>query len=107
MCKSNSSHLTVVKDQPLYEHDCDACHYLGVYDDIDLYYCDAGFQPTVIARYSEYGPDYSSGMSFAFDGSLEEAVKRAMSRGLMKPSVYESYVDEWNQWRILKAEKAK
>lgn len=45
---------------PRYTHDCDACKYLGVYLDYDLYYC--GGDPTVVARYGDEGSEYTSSM---------------------------------------------
>lgn len=35
---------------PAYEHDCKVCHFLGHYHGADLYYCNKGAFPTVIAR---------------------------------------------------------
>lgn len=47
-------------------HDCDHCVPLGPYfafDKVhDLYWCEQGGRPTVIARYSGDGPDYTSGV---------------------------------------------
>jgi hypothetical protein len=57
---------------PLFEHDCDACTYLGRFEPTahysvaDLYYCDHNSPfPTVIARISSRGPDYASGMPYS------------------------------------------
>ena len=48
---------------PAFTHDCDACTFLGTYDEADLYHCGQGGRiPTVIARYSSEGPDYASGL---------------------------------------------
>jgi hypothetical protein len=52
-----------IVEQPKYDHDCDRCQFLGTFDGHDLYYCPGG-GPTIIARYSSDGPDYSSGMTF-------------------------------------------
>jgi hypothetical protein len=78
--------------QKLFEHDCDRCDFLGSYRDsdgrdCDLYYADHGGTPdTVIARYSNEGSDYMSGMPFA-DGtvdSLTEAKCRAIDAGFIE-----------------------
>ena len=69
-------------NKPLYEHDCDCCIFLGSHKENDLYY-HKGERPTVIARYSNYAPDYVSGMCFATKGKnnsvpvLYEAKERA------------------------------
>ena len=50
---------------PVFEHDCDACIFLGHYEGHDLWFCPrevAGY--TVIARWSSDGPDYRSGAPF-------------------------------------------
>ena len=83
-------------DPPQYIHNCDSCKYLGRYEfkceyecgcdpgkDADLYYCPQGGLPTVIARYSDYGPDYVSGL-FADLLILKEAYRRAVEAGFLK-----------------------
>lgn len=81
--------VKVKKDVPIFEHDCNNCDFLGVSVDgntvYDLYYCDT--EETVIARYSNNGADYMSGMVFARpDGNkqLYEAKLRAIEKGLFK-----------------------
>ena len=78
-------------NKPLYEHDCDLCVSLGSYREHDLYYHQYKDRPlTVVARYSNYGPDYISGMCFATKGKnnsvpvLYEAKKRAIKLNLYK-----------------------
>ncbi len=59
--------------KPVYEHDCNNCTYLGsINRDLgggeklfDLYFCEQGKLPTVIARYGNKGDSYISGMEFA------------------------------------------
>jgi len=74
-------------ENPRYEHDCHACTFLGRRVDlhrgeVDLYHC---YQleelPTVIARYGDNGPDYTSGRNIP-DPSLAEARVRAKAFGL-------------------------
>ena len=50
---------------PRYEHDCERCHFLGRHKQYDLYYCDYGRDPTLLARYDSYGSSYLSGLHFA------------------------------------------
>lgn len=72
---------------PLYNHDCEACTYLGHKQMHDLYYCDQGGGSnlsTVIARRSDRGEDYISGLNSARDNELLAlAVVRAFRKGLL------------------------
>lgn len=60
------------KDKPRFEHDCQYCIFLGRFNQYDLYYHpyyhseDADGAETVIARYSNDGPDYTSGMELSY-----------------------------------------
>lgn len=69
---------------PRYEHNCDSCHFLGKHEDADLYAC-VGKNPTVIARTSDEGSDYTSGIAGALNGdaALLEALRIAHQRGLI------------------------
>lgn len=72
-----------------FKHDCEKCKPLGEFGDADLYYCDAQAigGATVIARYSDDGDDYQSGMVFADTiPALGEAKKRAIEAGYMMPN---------------------
>lgn len=82
---------TIIK--PQFKHDCDLCVFLGrfeddrpeaLYWDYDLYWCNQGDRnPTVIARHSDQGQDYYSGIVHApFIPALAEAAARASKRGL-------------------------
>lgn len=73
----------VQEEKPRYIHDCDTCVFLGQYKEYDLYFCSN--EPTIICRYSDDGPDYSSGLVFGVVGPVErglfhstEALFRAM-----------------------------
>jgi hypothetical protein len=46
--------------KPEFEHDCDACLFLAHYQDHDLYVCGDQDRASLIARYSNDGPDYKS-----------------------------------------------
>lgn len=47
---------------PKFQHDCNSCVFLGNYNGNDLYYCSQRSFPTLIARHSDEGDDYTSGM---------------------------------------------
>src|SRR5581483_8582578 len=70
---------------PRYKHDHTCCTYLGQYDNCDLYFCpQSGIIPTVIARYSDYSPDYTSGLEAGKNGlipALAVAYNRAVQHG--------------------------
>lgn len=73
-------------EQPRFRHShCSGCTFLGRHGEHDLYFCPQGGQlPTVIARYGDGGPDYTSGMLAAKHvPALAEARIRAVSRGLI------------------------
>ena len=53
-------------DKPRYEHDCEACQFIGQDGLFDMYVCAKGnkapfSRTTLIARFSDEGPDYASG----------------------------------------------
>lgn len=80
----NSSLFT----KPMYQHDCDACTFLGISEDgnvkADLYHCPQSGLPTIIARRSSEGPDYISGVVFAKkDKHLQRAKFLAEEQGLL------------------------
>jgi hypothetical protein len=67
----------------LYVHDCDKCTNLGEYRGHDLYHCEQGGLPTVIARFGNDGAAYKSGMVFkTVDRELGIAARRAIDRKL-------------------------
>ena len=49
---------------PLYTHDCEMCLFLGIYEGMDLYFCPQLGNPTLVARRSSDGADYTSGVEF-------------------------------------------
>jgi len=68
-------------EQPLHEHDCDQCIFLGTSRGRDLYFCNGHRSPTVISR---SGPDgeYESGIEFADkEPTLALALIRAIRLG--------------------------
>lgn len=70
---------------PLFDHDCDHCMFLGTYNGYaDLYWCmQMGNRPTLIARFSDDGPDYVSGIVFRRTSpELAKAYVLALARGL-------------------------
>jgi len=81
-----------MSSKPRYQHDCDACVFLGEHKKYDLYFC-GGDWPTVIARYSSDGPDYTSGIAFKDHVEpIGEAFNRACERGLLKREDYPGMV---------------
>lgn len=83
---------TVDPTKPMFVHDSDCCVFLGHYHDstfsmcserraFDLYWCEQGGDPTVLARYSDDGPDYFSGIGMGIP-PLNVAEDRAVARGL-------------------------
>jgi hypothetical protein len=68
---------------PLFVHDCTECIFLTRYKGQDLYF-HGGESPTVIARRSGQGEDYTSGLAAAeHDGNLAMAYTLAHRRGLL------------------------
>ena len=71
---------TAIPD-PIYEHHCDVCIYLGSYQlilDYDLYLCQAS--KTVIARWGSEGPQYDSGLALITrDSVIAVAARRALA----------------------------
>jgi hypothetical protein len=58
--------LTDPDIKPIWKHDCSHCIFLGTYQykdsNLDIYYCGQGENaPTVVARYGDDRPEYSSG----------------------------------------------
>lgn len=62
---------------PMWEHDCDCCVYLGTFNNADLYFCPRGI-PTVISRFSSDGPDYCSGELIGRGSAFPEATHREL-----------------------------
>ena len=80
--------------QPYFTHDCTRCAFLGqtvAYQGegppvaYDLYFCiQAGGIPTVVARYGDDGPDYTSGLGrWIMHPALVEAAMIATERGFI------------------------
>ena len=74
-------------NKPKYQHDCSKCIFLDHIDNHDLYACVDNNQKikTVIARYSDDGPDYISGLIFAeTEYLLKKALELAKEKGYSK-----------------------
>jgi hypothetical protein len=66
-----------------FKHDCDVCVFLGEHEEADLYFCGEPENYTVIARYSDDGPDYVSDVTFVDHiPALGKARELAIARGL-------------------------
>ena len=74
------------KTEPLFDHDCDKCNFLGSFKSHDLYHCKQGnSRDTIIARYGSNGPDYKSGLVFAdMDEHIGEGKRLAKKRNFLK-----------------------
>jgi len=87
------SNSTTAVESPQFKHDCSSCVFLGRHQDgktsVDLYYHPSETLPSVIARFSSEGPDYTSGMegSYGSNPLLTTARHRAEQRGLLKYNV--------------------
>lgn len=68
---------------PRYKHDCERCVHLGQHEEFDLYYCEqGGGMPTLVARWSDSGPDYTSSFH-ATTPALNEARRIAIELELI------------------------
>jgi hypothetical protein len=98
-------------DTPRYEHDCSDCVYLGQFNKYDLYFCPR--EPTIIARYSNEGSEYTSGIVFGITSDevrpgeahpLRECLIRALMISDHRHAInehvvrYESEVPERMEW---------
>lgn len=83
LCLHNWLDKIRLPEEPRYEHDCTWCVFLGQYGDNDLYFCPGGGNPTVIARHSDEGSDYQSGLGINMP-DLVEAERRARLQGLIQ-----------------------
>lgn len=48
---------------PIHDHDCDICQYLGIVEKVDIYWCAASDMPelhNVIMRTGSEGPNYAA-----------------------------------------------
>lgn len=83
-----------MKMSPKYTHDCDKCVFLGTFngegfkeEEQDLYFC-SEIYPTVITRYGNDGPEYTSGLHFAhLIPGLAEAKRRAQELNLLQENI--------------------
>lgn len=76
-----------------HDHDCPACTFVGKHNETDLYFCVTG-SPSLVARYGDDGPEYSSisidtyvklqrhKNANAIHDSLDECFARVMDLGL-------------------------
>jgi hypothetical protein len=64
--------------EPRFKHDCKQCNFIGRLDDRDLYTCSqGGHLYTLVARYGDDGPDYTSGPIEMFHKTAEYLKLRA------------------------------
>jgi hypothetical protein len=81
---------TSQESAPRYTHDCARCVFLAQRGEDDLYFCPSPVEATVIARASSDGPDYRSGLAFAFgaNAALTAARAIAQARGLAEYDLF-------------------
>lgn len=60
---------------PKYQHDCQQCEFLGHFFDHDVYVC-SNLSRSVIARYGDDGPEYTSGPAREWIAQLNETERR-------------------------------
>lgn len=77
--------FTAEESPAKFTHDCTECNYLGRHLGNDLYHClQGGNLPTVLARFGNEGPDYTSGLpAVPYVPALAEAKRRAIAAGLL------------------------
>ncbi len=86
--------MNTTANAPVFTHDCDDCRYLGTLATpegrTDLYICVGGEEvgPSVIARFGDEGPDYSSMPESMVDdrARVELQVAKALARDALRPS---------------------
>lgn len=82
--------------EPLFENVSDARVFLGVFDGHDLYFDPQMGIPTVIARFGNDGPDYTSGIvPEGGPAPLIEAKRLAVEKGLLILPEDEGLDDRW------------
>lgn len=84
---------------PRYTHDCDECCFVGSFHDAtdgvdyDLYACP--FEPTVVARYGDEGPDYASGLMFVGNHTALTAAWKATLEGHANKTLPQRLMDRF------------
>jgi hypothetical protein len=73
---------------PKYQHDCNACKFLGHYVGYDVYICPSN--PSIIARFSDDGPDYVSMDLNEFQSLIRE--NKPIGFGDGKSAPFQTYV---------------
>lgn len=63
--------------------DCSSCHFLGHYNNHDLYFCSG--ECTIIQRYGYNDSEYNSGLVFALSPNSRDVVKESLIRALLIP----------------------
>jgi hypothetical protein len=58
--------------QPVFEHDCTNCTFLGHYFDHDVYICKGATRSSIIGRYGNEGSQYASSPLESFIGGLTD-----------------------------------
>jgi hypothetical protein len=81
----------VMTKGPLFQHDCQACMFLGVWREVgehaesfDIYFCQSTDGGSVIARFGDGGPEYASGPISALLYSDIESVLTKVAKWIMR-----------------------
>jgi hypothetical protein len=74
----------VSKEKPRYKHDCSNCTFLGRFRKYDLYFCPQTGIPTLLARYSDEGSNYLSGMCFGRTEVSEGDFNRPLAQAYLR-----------------------
>jgi len=88
--------LRTLFKRPKFEHDCSDCTFLGHENNHDLYFCAS--EPTIIARFSDEGSEYSSGLVFGLseDHILNKTLRAALSLKEPREKIVD-YFDKYHQ----------
>ncbi len=101
--------------RPRYQHDCNACIFLGQYKEFDLYFCyhpESDIDTTLICRYSSEGSEYCSGLTFALNKPearnrhYQEALWIALKIPAFKEKIVQ-YFSKYEKERVEKQERLK
>ncbi len=65
-----------------FEHDCERCAFLGQFKEYDLYFCPQNGIPTIVARWGNGGPEYTSGQWSKLP-AIKKGIELAKEAGLL------------------------
>ena len=89
------------EDEPMFEHDCDNCKFLGLSymvhrnSPVDLYVCVHELEATIVAR---FGNDPSSNYSADLFIAIRLMFKHIFIRDAIKRAMYKNYITKDILW---------